>query len=51
MGGITLNGAGASAADPILENLLLDWVFFSTSMDVAAVNDAFIDQAPPGNTA
>ena len=45
MAGITLNSAGASAADPILENLLLDWVFFSTSMDVAVVNDAFIDQA------
>ncbi len=45
MGGITLNGAGVSAADPILKNLLLDWVFFSTSMDVAAVGDAYIDTA------
>jgi len=45
MSQITLNGAGASAADPILKSLLLDWVFFSTSMDVAVVNDAFIDTA------
>ncbi|MEZ0147936.1 MAG: hypothetical protein AB9Q19_01250 [Candidatus Reddybacter sp.] len=42
---ITLNSAGASAADPILKSLLMDWVFFSTSMDVATINDAFIDTA------
>lgn len=42
---ITLNGAGASAGDPILKSLLMEWVFFSTSMDIAVVNDAFIDTA------
>ncbi|MBL4781656.1 MAG: hypothetical protein JKX92_05385 [Porticoccaceae bacterium] len=50
---ITLNGAGGSAADPILKGLLHDLVFFSTSMDVAAINDSFIDTAtgfPGSNT-
>lgn len=40
-----LNGAGGSAADPILKDLLHKLIFFASSMDVATINDAFIDQA------
>lgn len=43
MANITLNSAGSSAADPILEGLHIDVVFFSTSGDVAQVNGAGID--------
>ena len=42
---LLLNGAGASAADPILKNLGLGLVFFASSLDVATVNGAWIDQA------
>lgn len=40
---LTLNSAGSTAADPLLKDLLLRWTFFSTSMDVASIADAFID--------
>ena len=42
---LLLNGAGASAADPILKGLGLEWVINPVSMDVATLNDAWIDQA------
>ena len=38
-----LNSAGVSAADPVLKGLGVDLVFGASSMDVATVNDAFID--------
>lgn len=41
----TLNSAGNTVADPILKDLLIQWIFFASSMDVAAINDAFIDAA------
>ncbi len=42
---LLVNGAGGSAADPILSGLGIVLAFAASSMDVAAVNDAFIDQA------
>lgn len=43
MANITLNGAGSSAADPILKGLGVDVVYWTSSMDVATVNDVGID--------
>lgn len=42
---ILLNGAGGSAADPILKNLGFEWVIAASTMDIAALTDAWIDQA------
>ena len=41
----TVNGAGASAADPILAGLTARLVFAASTMDVASVTDAWLDQA------
>jgi hypothetical protein len=40
---ILLNGAGASAADPILHGLAFKWVFAASTMDVATFTNAWID--------
>lgn len=45
MANLLLNGAGASAMDPILKGLGLEWVICPASMDVAVLVDAWIDQA------
>lgn len=42
---LLLNSAGASAADPILKNLGIEWVIAASSMDVATFTDAWIDQS------
>mgnify|MGYP000622118681 CR=1 FL=1 len=49
---LTVNGAGLSAADPFLNGLELDLVASPDSMDVAVVNDVFLDTASgfPGST-
>ncbi len=49
---ITLNGAGSIQADPILEGLGIQLVGSASSMDVTAINDAFVDGATgfPGTT-
>lgn len=49
---LLMNGAGGSAADPILKGLGLTWVFAASSMDIATLNDAWVDQAAgfPGTT-
>lgn len=40
---LVLNSAGASAADPILKNLGIEWVIAASTMDVATFTDAWID--------
>lgn len=49
---VLLNGAGGSAADPILSGLGFEWVIQPTTMDVAAVGGIWIDTAAgiPGTT-
>lgn len=42
---LLVNGAGGSAADPILAGLTAKFVFAASSMDIATVNAAFLDQA------
>lgn len=42
---ILLNGAGASASDPILKGLGLEWIIAASTMDVATLTDAWIDSA------
>lgn len=42
---ILMNGAGGSAADPILKNLGFTWIIGASSMDVADFEDAWIDTA------
>ncbi len=42
---ILLNAAGASAADPTLKNLTVEFVAACTSFDVASVTNAWLDQA------
>lgn len=42
---ILLNGAGTSTADPILKNLGFEWILAASTMDIAALTDAWIDQA------
>ena len=41
----TVNGAGGSAADPVLKGLGVDVVLYPSSADVSTFNDAFIDAA------
>jgi hypothetical protein len=41
---ILLNGAGTSAADPILKNLGLYWFIAASTMDIATFTEAWIDQ-------
>jgi hypothetical protein len=41
---LLLNGAGASAADPILKNLGIEWIIAASTMDIATLTDAWIDQ-------
>jgi hypothetical protein len=41
---ILLNGAGTSAADPILKNLGGFFSFAASTMDIATLNDVWIDQ-------
>lgn len=41
---LLVNGAGASAADPILAGLTAKFVFAASSMDVASIVDAWLDQ-------
>lgn len=41
----TLNSAGGSAADPILNGIRMAMIALSASMDVAQINEAYIDQA------
>lgn len=38
-----LNGAGLSAADPILKGLGVEWRFASSTMDIASLVEAWID--------
>jgi hypothetical protein len=45
MATLLLNGAGGSAADPILKGLGLEWVIAPTTMDAAVFSDAWVDQA------
>jgi len=45
MGNLLLNNAGASATDPILKGLGIEWVINPVTMDVASFVDAWIDQA------
>jgi hypothetical protein len=40
---LLINSAGGSAADPILRNLGIDLVVASSSMDVAVLNDVWVD--------
>lgn len=40
-----INGAGSSAADPILNGLRVQFVFATDSFDVATVTNAWVDQA------
>lgn len=49
---LLVNGAGASAADPILNGLGLEWVIAASTMDAATFTNAWIDQAAgfPGTT-
>lgn len=42
---ILLNGAGASAADPILKGLGFEWILAASTMDIATLTDAWIDTA------
>jgi len=42
---LLINGAGASAADPILDGLNAQFVFAASSFDVATVVEAWLDQA------
>jgi hypothetical protein len=41
---ILLNGAGTSAADPILKNLPFAWIIAASTMDISTFTDAWIDQ-------
>lgn len=41
---ILLNGAGVSAADPILKNLGGFFTFAASTMDIAVIDDVWIDQ-------
>lgn len=45
MASLLLNSAGASAADPVLKGLGIEWVITPTTMDVTTFVDAWIDQA------
>lgn len=49
---MTLNSAGNTAADPILNGLGGQWVIGASTMDVASFVDAWVDQAAgiPGTT-
>src|SRR5210317_1875925 len=49
---LLVNGAGGSAADPILHGLRAQFVFGTSSFDVATVTNAWMDQAPgfPGTS-
>lgn len=49
---LLLNGAGASAGDPILKNLGMTWFIAASTMDIASLVDTWIDQAAgfPGTT-
>jgi len=49
---LLVNGAGGSAADPILHGLRAQFVFATSSFDVATVTNAWMDQAPgfPGTS-
>lgn len=49
---LLMNGAGGSAADPILKSLGLTWVLAASTMDIAELVDTWIDQAAgfPGTT-
>lgn len=42
---ITINGAGGAQANPILKGLGIQLIAAASSMDVADINDAFIDSA------
>lgn len=42
---LLVNGAGGSTADPILHGLRCQFVFATSSFDVATVTDAWLDQA------
>lgn len=42
---LLVNGAGGSAADPILAGLQAQFVFATSSFDVATIVDAWLDQA------
>lgn len=42
---LLVNGAGASAADPILKGLGIRLIFGASSMDIASITNAWIDQA------
>lgn len=42
---LLVNGAGGSAADPILHGLRAQFVFATSSFDVASVTNAWMDQA------
>jgi len=42
---ILLNGAGISAADPILKGLGFEWIIAASTMDIATLTDAWIDTA------
>lgn len=42
---LLINGAGGSAADPVLKGLGVQWVAGASSMDIATVVEAWIDQA------
>lgn len=49
---LLVNGAGVSAADPILNGLGIALICGASSMDIAVVNDVFLDTATgfPGTT-
>lgn len=42
---ILINGAGGSAADPILDGLTIKLAVAASTLDVATVNDVFVDPA------
>ena len=42
---LLINGAGTSAADPILDGLRIKLAFAASTFDITTVNDAWIDQA------
>lgn len=42
---ILINGAGGSAADPILDGLRIKLAVAASTLDVATVNDVFVDQS------